>query len=154
MCCSSMSEWWYEPSWSVNCGPNLIWWIAKGFAQIVSDVLVDVLEDIVNADCLTLVRMHNHLSQTLALNLVTKHKQTHNSVELVAKVFIILFIEQPDWNRPFLPKAKMCPAMVEWGFPLCVYYPPTLGSQSESYLLSHWWQLSFTIIRNLILSTF
>ena len=70
--------------------------IAKGFAQIVSDVLVDVSKDIVNADCLTLVRMNNHLSQTLTLNLVAKHKQTHNSVELVAKVFIILFIEQPD----------------------------------------------------------
>ena len=42
MCCSSMSECWYEPSWSVNCGPNLIRLITKGYAQIVSDVSVDV----------------------------------------------------------------------------------------------------------------
>ena len=42
MCCSSMSEWWYEPSWGIDCGPNLIRLIAKGYAQIVSDVSVDV----------------------------------------------------------------------------------------------------------------
>ena len=29
---------WYEPSWGVDCGPNLIRLIAKGYAQIVSDV--------------------------------------------------------------------------------------------------------------------
>ena len=45
MCCSSMGEWWYEPSWSVNCGPNLIQLISKGYAQIVSDVSVDVSEE-------------------------------------------------------------------------------------------------------------
>ena len=38
-----MSEWWYEPSWGVNCGPNLLRLIAKGIAQIVLDVS-DVLE--------------------------------------------------------------------------------------------------------------
>ena len=32
----------YEPSWGVDCRPNLIRLIAKGYAQIVSDVLVDV----------------------------------------------------------------------------------------------------------------
>ena len=42
MCCSSMSEWWYEPSWGVDCEPNLIRLIAKGYAQIVSDVAFDV----------------------------------------------------------------------------------------------------------------
>ena len=46
MCCSSMSEWWYEPSWGVDCRPNLIRLIAKGYAQIVSDVLVDVSVDV------------------------------------------------------------------------------------------------------------
>ena len=44
MCCSSMSECWYEPSWSVNCGPNLIRLIAKRYAQIVSDVSGVALE--------------------------------------------------------------------------------------------------------------
>ena len=33
-----------EPSWSVNCGPNLIRLIAEVFAQIVSDVSGDVLD--------------------------------------------------------------------------------------------------------------
>ena len=33
---------WYEPSWGVNCGQNLIRLIAKGYAQIVSDLSVDV----------------------------------------------------------------------------------------------------------------
>ena len=44
VCCSSISESWYEPSWGVKCGTNLIWLIAKGYAQIVSDVSVDVLD--------------------------------------------------------------------------------------------------------------
>ena len=26
----------YEPSWGVNCGPNLIWLIAEVYAQIVN----------------------------------------------------------------------------------------------------------------------
>ena len=33
---------WYEPSWGVDYGPNLIRLIAKGYAQNVSDVSVDV----------------------------------------------------------------------------------------------------------------
>jgi hypothetical protein len=37
-------EGWYEPSWGVNCRPSLIWLIAKGYAQIVSDVSVDASE--------------------------------------------------------------------------------------------------------------
>jgi hypothetical protein len=41
ICFSSLSESWYEPSWAVNCGPNLIWLIVKEYAQIVSDVFVD-----------------------------------------------------------------------------------------------------------------
>ena len=42
MCCSSMSVWWYEPYWGVNCGPNLILLLAERYSQIVSDVSVDV----------------------------------------------------------------------------------------------------------------
>ena len=37
MCCSSMCEWWYEPSWGVNSGPNLIWLIAK--KSVISETL-------------------------------------------------------------------------------------------------------------------
>ena len=37
MCCSSMSEWWYEAYWCVNYGPNLIRLIAKGYVQTVSE---------------------------------------------------------------------------------------------------------------------
>jgi hypothetical protein len=44
LCCSSMSELWYEPSWDVNYLSDLIWLIAKGYVQIVLDVLVDVSE--------------------------------------------------------------------------------------------------------------
>ena len=41
-----MTEWWYEPSWGVDCGPHLIRLIAKGYAQIVLDGSVDVSVDV------------------------------------------------------------------------------------------------------------
>ena len=45
MCCSSMSEWWYEPSWCRRCRPNMIRLIAKRLLKMYQiRVSVDVSE--------------------------------------------------------------------------------------------------------------
>ena len=65
-CCSSMSEWWYEPSWGVNCGPKPDRVNSQRVAQIVSDVSVDVSDvSEVSAHKVFPIRRNNEIEKVI-----------------------------------------------------------------------------------------